>query len=302
MLDAKTILLVLLGLIAAAFIAFWVRELLAARTAGGSAQLRPTPYQFVVGFITDFLDALGIGSFATTTSFYRARRTVPDELIPGTLNVGHTLPTLAEAFIWICLDPGKVEPETLVIMIVAAVLGALTGAPIVSRWPRRWVQIGLGSALLVLCTVLVIRQIQNPSGGQEVGLSGAKLAIGIAGNFTLGALMTIGVGLYAPCLLLVWLLGMNPLTAFPIMMCSCAFLMPPASAVFVRRQRYSRAAALGLTLGGVPAVVIAMLVVQELNLNLVKWLVAVIVLYTAFNLLRAAHRERQTGTGSSSAS
>jgi uncharacterized membrane protein YfcA len=292
MLDAKTILLILLGLIAAVFIAFWARELLAARRAGESARLRPSLYQLAVGFITDFLDTLGIGSFATTTSLYRARRTVPDELIPGTLNVGHTLPTITQAFLF--LKVVEVESTTLIAMIGASVLGALVGAPLVSRWPRRWVQIGLGWALIVLGTVLVIRQFGIEEVGTN-GLQGTKFWIGVACNFGLGALMTIGVGLYAPCLLLVAMLGMNPSTGFPIMMGSCAFLMPPASSVFIRRRRYEPAAALGLALAGIPAVFVAVRWFENLDLKMIKWLVAVVIAWTAFNLLRTAHRERQTG-------
>ncbi len=64
-----------------------------------------------------------------------------------------------------------------------------------------------------------------------------KLVLGLAGNFMLGALMTLGIGLYAPCMILVGLLGMNATAAFPIMMGSCAFLMPIASAKFVQKQR-----------------------------------------------------------------
>ncbi|HZN38897.1 MAG TPA: sulfite exporter TauE/SafE family protein [Planctomycetota bacterium] len=286
--SVKTTLLVLLAIVAAGFVAFLLRH---AKTAPGKGnRVRPTAYELFTGFVTDFLDTLGIGSFATTTAMYRARRAVADELIPGTLNVGHTLPTIVQAFLYI--DVIQVDPLTLVAMIVAAVAGSLLGAPIVSRLPRRHVQIGLGWALLVLCTVLVIRQFGDPKGGEALGLEGSTFVVGLAANFVLGALMTIGVGLYAPCLLLVSLLGMNPKTGFPIMMGSCAFLMPLASATFVRAGRYAPGATIGLALAGVPAVFIAANVVWELDLKAVKWLVAVVVVYTAVTLLRAARAER----------
>jgi len=223
--DAKATLLICLAVVALGFVVFWARSLL--RGASSGERVAPGPFELLVGLVTDFFDTLGIGSFATTTSLYRARRTIDDRLLPGTLNVGHTIPTLAQAFIYV----GAIEIEivTLVSMVVAAVLGALLGAPIVSRWPRRNIQFGLGLALLVLCGVLVLRQFGDPEGGRALGLSGGLLAVGVAANFVLGALMTIGVGLYAPCLVLVALLGMSPKTGFPIMMASCAFLMPLAS-------------------------------------------------------------------------
>ncbi len=293
--DAKDTLFVLLALVAVAFVVGWGISLARAHRAKG---VLPSAWELVVGFLTDFLDTLGVGSFATTTALYRWRRTIADELIPGTLNVGHTLPTIAQAYIYI--DAIEVDATTLVAMIVAAVAGSLVGAPIVCRWPRRNVQIGLGSALLALCAVLVFRQFGDPTGGSALGLTGGMLALGVAANFVLGALMTIGVGLYAPCLVLVSLLGMNPKTGFPIMMGSCAFLMPLASIPFIRRGAYSPRAALGLALAGVPAVLIAAFIVKELPLYWVKWLVAAVVVYTSITLLRSAARERSVPSPSTS--
>ena len=230
------------------------------------------------------------GSFATTTSLYRWRRTIDDRLLPGTLNVGHTLPTIAQAFIY--TGSIEVEIKTLVSMIAASVAGALLGAPIVARWDRRRVQIGMGCALLVLAGVLIYRQLWTEPATGTLGLSGGLFVLGVTANFVLGALMTVGVGLYAPCLILVAMLGMNPRAGFPIMMGSCAFLMPLASVPFIRRGSYSPRAALGLTLAGLPAVLIAAYVVTDLPLFWVKWLVAVVVVYTAIMLLRAAARRQ----------
>jgi uncharacterized membrane protein YfcA len=204
------------------------------------------------------------------------------------LNVGHTLPTVVQAFLF--TDSVDVEARTLISMIAAAVLGALLGAPIVARWPRRKVQAGMGIALLILCAVLVYRQVWVAPTEGTLSLSGTRFVLGVGANFVLGVLMTIGVGLYAPCLVLVSLLGMTPTSGFPIMMGSCAFLMPLASVPFIRRDSYSPRAALGLTLAGIPAVLIAFYVVKSLDLYVVKWLVAVVVIYTAISLLLAARR------------
>ncbi len=283
MIDPKTTLRILLVITALVFVVFWGRAL------ARHARRRPSLYQLFVGFVADFFDTLGIGSFATTTSLYRARQTIDDRLLPGTLNVGHALPTIAQALIYIGVI--EIEAKTLIAMIAAAVAGALLGAPIVARWPRRQVRIGMGLALLFLCAILVKRQFADPEGGAALGLEGSLLWVGVAFNFALGALMMTGVGLYAPCLVLVALLGMNPAAAFPIMMGSCAFLMPVASVSFVRQDAYSPRAALGLALGGLPAVLMAAYIVKELPLYWVKWLVAVVVVYTAITLLQAAARE-----------
>jgi uncharacterized membrane protein YfcA len=282
----KAIVLAALALISVAFAAFWVRALRSRSTDLG----KPSGTQIAIGAITDFLDTLGIGSFATTTSLYRSASAVPDRLLPGTLNVGHTIPTFAQAFIYIGII--EVDVLTLVLLIGASVLGALIGAEYVSRWSERKVRVAMGIALLAAAALLLARLLPQlgllPPGGDATALRGAVLYVGIAGNFVLGALMTMGIGLYGPCMILVSLLGMSPKVAFPIMMGSCAFLMPGASVRFVRRDAYAPRAALGLTLGGVPAVLVAAYIVKELPLDVVRWLVLGVVLYTALALLRAA--------------
>ena len=255
-----------------------------------SSQHRPTLVGIAIGFVTNFLDTLGIGSYATTTSAFRFLKTVPDERIPGTMNVGHTLPTIVEAFIYTQIVP--IEAKTLIMMIAAAALGAWLGAGVVASWPRRAVQIGMGTALLVLASALIFRQTMMPAGGAELALTGVKLGIAVGVNFVLGALMTIGVGLYAPCMIMIALLGMNPAAAFPVMMGSCAFLMPVASIRFIRSGRFDGKALVGLMVGGIPGVLIAAFLVKSMPLTAVFWLVIVVVIYTATSLLRTARRER----------
>jgi uncharacterized membrane protein YfcA len=246
----------------------------------------PTSQQLAIGFITNFFDTLGIGSFAPTTSIFKFTRMVPDRLIPGTMNVGDTAPTITQAFIFIAIV--VVDPLTLVTLVGAAVAGAWQGAGIVSGWSKQNVQRGMGVALLAAAILLLVTNWHiGPAGGAARALTGTKLAIGIAGNFVLGVLMTLGIGLYGPCLIMISLLGMDPLAGFPIMMGSCAFLMPISSARFVARRCYSRRPALGLALGGIPAVLMAAYIVKSLPLAAVRWLVIVVVLYTASVMLRA---------------
>jgi uncharacterized membrane protein YfcA len=245
--------------------------------------------RLLLGFVTNFFDTLGIGSFATTTAAFRARRLVADELIPGTLNVGHTPPTLVQAVIYITAI--AVDRLTLVLLIGAAVVGAWFGAGIVSGWEKRRVQRAMALALAVTATFIVLRMTGVfPGGGDALALSGPLLIVGVVGNLLLGALMTLGIGLYAPCMAMVSLLGMNPTTAFPIMMGSCAFLMPVASVRFIKAGKFDRKAAIGLAVGGVPAVLLAAFVVKSLPLDAVRVLVVLVVGYTAATLWRDSRR------------
>jgi uncharacterized membrane protein YfcA len=292
-----TALLAALGALAIYFLGSWTNVVLRARRSAGADDPAtdarfPSALQIATGAVTNFLDALGIGSFATTTAVFKFFRMLPDRIIPGTLNTGHTLPTIAQAFIYTAVIP--VDVLTLVSMIAAAILGAWLGAGVVAKWSRRKVQIGMGFALLAAAVFFVMRQLGLfPQGGDAIGVEGARLAIAIGGNFLLGALMTLGIGLYAPCMILVSMLGMSERTAFPIMMGSCAFLMPIGSLRFIREQSYSLRNALGLALGGIPGVLIAAFIVKSLDLGTVRWLVIVVVLYTSATMLVSAASENK---------
>jgi uncharacterized membrane protein YfcA len=258
-----------------------------------SAEGFPGPVPIGIGFVTNFLDTLGIGSFAPTTAMFKAWKLVKDEWIPGTLNIGHTLPTIAQALIFI--GAVLVDPTTLLLMIIAAVAGAFFGARVVATWPRRRIQLGMGIALVLGSFLFVGKNLGYiSSDGDKIGVTGAMLVVAILGNIFLGALMTIGVGLYAPCMLLISALGMNEAAAFPIMMGSCAFLMPGATKPFVDAGSYSFKAALGLAIGGVPAVLIAAFVVQSLDLVKLRWGVAAVVLYTGIAMLYSAAQDKKT--------
>jgi uncharacterized membrane protein YfcA len=298
MLSVKGVLFVTLGLFAAVFVAVWVASVWrrpdgesVPDTEGGEGErLALAPFLNVIGFVVNFFDTLGIGSFATTTSIFKLRRLVPDRLIPGTLNVGLALPTFVQALIYISIV--EVDMLTLVLMIAAAVAGAWLGAGVVAGWPRRNIQIGMGIALLLAAVLMLGTQLSLfPLGGDALGVLGARMAIALAGNFALGALMTLGIGLYAPCMILVSLLGMNPKVAFPIMMGSCAFLMPVGGIRFIRKRSFAPHASLWLTLGGIPAVVIAGKLVVSLQLGTVRWLVVCVVVYTAITMLHSAWTE-----------
>ena len=286
MLNLKTALLAALIATTVWFIWAWwsLSQKSKPNVPGEKAQ---TWYHSIVAFVMCFFDTLGIGNFATTTAAFKFKHSIPDEKIPGTLNIGYALPTVAQALIYMTIV--QVDVWTLVLMIVASVLGAWLGAGVVAKWPRRNIQLGMGVCLIGAAILMAMTAMKiAPGAGESLSLEGVRLGLGLAGNFALGALMTLGIGLYGPCLILVSLLGMNPTAAFPIMMGSCAFLMPISSFAFVRSERIDLRIVLGIALGGIPAVLLAAFVVKSLDLVTLRWLVVVVVLYAAALLLRAA--------------
>jgi uncharacterized membrane protein YfcA len=304
MLGLRFLLLTALAGFGAVFAAFWGRDLARRRararaSAGESGDQAhpsarpgiPSPAQTAIGFVTNFFDALGIGSYATTTSIYKLFRLVPDRLIPGTLLVGHMWPTVAQAVIYITII--EVEMASLLLLIAASIVGSWLGAGVVSAWPKRKIQIGMGWALLGAAGLMLAKAVHwLPAGGDTLGLHGWRLAVGLVGNFVFGALMNLGIGAYAPSLILFGFLGMNLKAIFPVMMGSCAFIMPTSGIRFIGRGSYATRAALGLALGGVPGVLLAAYVIRELPVQYLLWLVIGVATYSALALLRSAQKEK----------
>jgi uncharacterized membrane protein YfcA len=291
--EPKFILLGALVALTATYLLMWfaiARSRRATGTHAAGEPVLPRGRHLGIGFVTNFFDTLGIGSFATSTAAFKRWRLVADEHIPGTLNVGHTINAVIQALLFI--TGVAVDFRTLILMIAAACAGAWLGAGVVCGFSRRKIQLGMGTALL-FASVIVLAQLFNLApGGEALALSGKLLILGLIGNFILGALMTLGVGLYAPCMVLVSILGMNPIAAFPIMMGSCAFLMPVASIQFVKRNAYNLRAALGLMLGGPLAVLLAYWLVESLPTTMVRVLVFVVIVYTSITMLRSAAKEK----------
>jgi uncharacterized membrane protein YfcA len=226
---------------------------------------------------------------------FRFWNVVRDEKIPGTLNVGYVIPTTVQALIYITIV--EVEFFTMAAIIAGAVAGAWLGAGVVSGLPRRQVQIGMGFALMGAATLMLLSLTGiGPAPGVALGVSGGTLALAVGISMVLGALMMLGIGYYAPCLIMISLIGMNPTAAFPIMMGACAFLMPVGSMQFIRKQSYDLRAAIGLLVGGPLAVLIAAFIVRSLPLDYVRWGVVLIVLYTAAGMLRTASAEKAAVT------
>jgi len=250
----------------------------------------PTMPELLIGFVTNFFDTLGIGSFATTTAAYRLLRLVPDELIPGTLNGGHALPVVTQALFFISVI--AVDPWQMTALIGVCVTGGWLGAGFVASLSRRAVRLGMGCALLVAAAFMMLGILGRfPAGGEALELTTGAFTVALAVNFILGGLLTLGIGNYAPSLILLSLLGMDPRAAFPIMMGSGAFGATIAGIRFVAAARFDRRAALGLTAGGIPAVIIAAWIVRSLPLGALRWLVLGVVAYASATLLRAGLRE-----------
>ena len=243
------------------------------------------------GIIANFFDTLGIGSFAPTSTMFKVAKSCDDILVPGTLNVGDTVPVCVEAAAFF----GIVDMDvlTLVTMIVASVLGSYLMAGVVSKFDRKHVRYALFVGLLLLSIVMFARWMgwgPFKLEGTEMGLRGIKLIVAIVVNFILGGLMSIGVGLYAPCMALCVLLGLDAKCAFPAMMGSCAFLMAYGNGPkFIKEGRYDMNACWAMALGGgLIGVPIAAWIVGSMNVRTLTLMVVIVCFVTSLLYLKDA--------------
>ncbi|MCL2851449.1 MAG: TSUP family transporter [Defluviitaleaceae bacterium] len=291
--DPITVLLVLMGILAAIYAYVFIKDVVAHKDEKvlgdeGKEIKNNVAISGFIGFITNFFDTLGIGSFAPTTFAFKATKVVDVGVIPGTLNVAHTLPVVFMSFLYI----GYVEVDfvTLISLIGASVVGAWLGAGVVVKFDRNKIQLIVGVALILVAAAMAGRNLGIigwlPPGEGTLGLSGVNFVIGVVGFFILGALMTAGVGLYSPAMALVFLLGLSQPAAFPIMMGACAFLMSVAGIKFVKEGKYARKQSLAIGLLGLPGVFLAFQFFRGVfQMGLLIWLVVVVVTITALMMI-----------------
>jgi uncharacterized membrane protein YfcA len=253
------------------------------------ARERPSWADGFIGFVTNFLDTLGIGSYAQITALFKLRGSPEDELIPGTLNVGSAVPSFLGSMLF--FGAVAVEPVLLASMVISSGIGAWVGAGLVSRMPRRGIQLFMGVALLIAAGFFAMTALGVlPPSGTAMELSGWRFLVAVLANFVFGALMCIGIGNYAPSMVLLGILGMHPIAAYPIMIGSDGVLIPVAALGFLRSGRFSHRCALGLTLGGLVGTLCAFPLVNLIaqHLTLMRWLVIVVIIYAAVSMLRSA--------------
>lgn len=288
--STATILLIIMWALAAVFFVILVKDILAHKNELDKTKIG---YNSIVSGIANFFDTLGIGSYAIATSAWKFNKSMPDDLIPGSLNVAFGIPICVEATIF--MSAIEVEPVTLVLMIGSAIIGSVIGAKIISKLDIMKIRVVMGVALIIVAAITLCKINEvGPFGiiGSDRGLSGVTLAIGVVGNFILGVLMTAGIGLYAPCMALVLLLGMSADVAFPIMMGSCAFLCPACGIAFIKEGKYQRASIIPMIIVGAVGVLIAGLIVKSLPLTLLTYLVCVVMVICAILFFHDAKKSK----------
>ena len=261
-------------------------------TSAARAGLRwPSGEAMLLGAVSNFLDTMGIGSFAPSIAWLRFRRIVPDRLIPLTMLAGYTLPAILQAVIFLVLLGVHVDPVLLLLCVAAMVGGGIVGVPLAARAPVRLVQGVVGAALLIAGVFYSLANLGlMPIGGTATSLPLHWAIATVVVHFVLGILVCFGVGNYAPTLAMLSLMGMNPRLAFPIMASAASFAGVAAAARSIHLVKLDYRIVLGLAFGAIPGVLIAAFVVKEMPVTTLRWLVVLVVSYAGGTLLLSATR------------
>lgn len=243
----------------------------------------------LLGAVVSFFDTLGIGSFAPTAAWFKFRKLVPDRLIPQTMLVGLTPPSVLQGIIYLVLLGVMVDPILLVGCILACVMGGLLGAPLVARSKVWVVQSVVAIGLLLAAGAYALTNLNMmPGGGTANSLPMDLTVLAIVASFIFGVLLNFGVGNYAPTLVLLSLMGMDPRLCFPIMAASAGLMGSAASVRHIQMGQMDLKVVMGMALGGFPAVLVAAFIVKEMPVETLRWLVIVVVLYAAAVMARSA--------------
>ncbi|MDB5691643.1 MAG: sulfite exporter TauE/SafE family protein [Alphaproteobacteria bacterium] len=280
-------LLILLGLAVVIYGFALVRAAIAARVA-------PSIEALALGAVVNFLDTLGIGSFAPTTAWFKFRRMVPDRLIPPTLLCGLTPPAMTESIIYLILLGVLVDPVLLFSCVIAVFAGGLVGARLVAR-ARVWiVQMIVAIGLVLAAAAYAMTNLHLfPGGGTANSLPLTLMIVAIIANFAFGILANFGVGNYAPTLVMLSLMGMDPRLCFPIMAGGACLMGAGSSVRHIAIGEVDMRVVLGLAIGGIPAVLVAAFLVKTMPLEYLRWLVFVVVLYAATVMAHASLKGRR---------
>lgn len=288
--SAATILLIIMWIFAAVFFVVLIRDVLVHKDELDKTKMG---YNSLISLIANFFDTLGIGSYAIATSAWKFNKSVRDDLIPGTLNVAFGIPICVEATI--TMTRIEMDSLTLVLMIAAAIIGSILGAKIISRLDIMKIRVVMGVALIIVAAITLCKiNAVGPFGilGTARGLEGGMLVVGVIANFILGILMTAGIGLYAPCMAIVLLLGMSADVAFPVMMGSCAYLCPACGITFIKEGKYNRASTIPMIFTGAIGVLIAGFIVTSLPLTVLTYLVCVVMVICAIMFFNDVRRQK----------
>lgn len=243
------------------------------------------------GFIANVADTLGLGSFAVVVALNNRLKMIDDKKIPGTLNAQSVLPTMLQSLLF--LNFVEMDISILILFVLSACVGGFFSGYFVSRMDKTTIR-KLMCYGFIGVAILIFSQKMDllPVGGFATSLPPHKMAIGAVAMVFAGMLPAIGGGMYVPIQAILFLLGLSPLVAFPIMTTTGAIVQTTTASTFIMRREFAIKESLYLAASGFLGVAIAVPMITYVNLSTLRWLLLVIVIYNAISFWKSIRQEK----------
>jgi uncharacterized membrane protein YfcA len=242
------------------------------------------------GVIAFIADTLGIGSFAVNIAMAKCLKIFEDHELPPMVNGAQIIPGVLESLFF--MKVVSVDIKTLVTLVLGTCIGGLLGGHIVSRLSKQAIRFMMICCFSLIIGLLVSKQFNLlPVGGQLMALSSSKLVIGFVAMIVCGALTSAGIGLFAMVQGVLFLLGLSPAVAFPIMTTAGAMQQPLTTLVFLKQKKIPLKKTLILSLGGCVGVLMVLPVFSLFTTTYLHNLLIGILIYNVIMIGRAYFKD-----------
>ncbi len=250
------------------------------------------------GVVAFLADTIGVGSFAINIAFAKIFKLMPTDKLPGYVNASQVLPGTIQAFIFMTMV--NVDMFTLATLAIAASIGGILGAIFVSKMNAT-----LLKKLMIFCFAgMIVLLFATEAGllnisGDAAALSGMKLFITAIAMTIAGALTAACVGLYATSQAILFLAGISPLAAFPIMMAAGALQQPLLAITFLTKNKVPVKETLIVSITGLIGIAIGLPLITSVSIHFLHYLLICVLLYNIFSIASSLKQDQTLSLESS---
>ncbi len=261
---------------------------------------QPIPLQeraklVVSGVLAFISDTIGVGSFAVNIALAKLLNTFKDEELPAMNNGAQVIPGAIESLLF--MQVVQVDWITLGTLVLGTCIGGVLGGHIVTRLSQQAIRVAMMCCFGLIMSLLLGNELHIlPMGGELTALKGHSLIIGFFAMIICGSLTTVGIGLFAMIQGVLFILGVSPVVAFPIMTTAGAMQQPLTTLVFLKQKKVPLKKTLILSVSGIIGVFIALPIVSHMSSSWLHRLLIGIMIYNFIAIGRTflQHRARKT--------
>lgn len=249
----------------------------------------------LTGFIAFISDTIGVGSFAVNIALSKFLGLFEDEELPAVCNGAQVIPGALQSIFFIQVI--YVDPKTLLTLVLGACIGGLIGGYVVTRLNQQAIRLTMMTAFTGVICLLILKKIGLiPTGGELLVLESWKLTLGFFAMIVCGSLTSAGIGLFGLVQAVLFLLGVSPAIAFPIMTTAGAMQQPLTTLVFLKHNKIPLKKTLLLSTSGCLGVILVIPMISHFKTSWLHSLLLLIMLYNVLTISLTYRRKKNAVT------